>query len=312
MLKLAIVSRDYFVYERLFAALEYANTEVELIYAGDTVDQLVTKHAEIILSEPDVAARFIHNCSTLRWLQSTWAGNNALQHIAKRDYLLSGTKGIFTAQMREYVFAYILYFQRQIAKFKELQSARCWTSMELDTLVGKRIGIMGLGSIGCEIALTAQTFGMHISAITARNTPLEAVEYFTLSERLSFVKDCDYVLNLLPETHDTKGVCDDAFFATMKQSAVFLNAGRGSILLNDQVIIDALNKRTIYAAVLDVFEQEPLSSGHPFYQLKHCYITNHTAAKSAPEKVFSVFTQNLQRFIAAQPLLYEHDFTKGY
>jgi phosphoglycerate dehydrogenase-like enzyme len=107
-------------------------------------------------------------------------------------------------------------------------------------------------------------------------------------------------------------VCDADFFDAMKPTAVFLNAGRGSLIKNDQVLIDALQQGKIKAAVLDVFTQEPLSGTHPFYHLKNCYLTNHTAAVSNPEAVCAVFLQNLERFVASQPLLYQHDFNKGY
>jgi phosphoglycerate dehydrogenase-like enzyme len=133
-----------------------------------------------------------------------------------------------------------------------------------------------------------------------------------LSDKLNFAPNCDVIVNLLPETQDTKGVCGHAFFEAMKSSAVFINAGRGSVLENDEAIIDALRSNAIHAAVLDVFADEPLNSEHPFYQLENCYITNHTAAVSNPQKVFSVFAQNLRRFIVSEPLQYQHNFLKGY
>lgn len=312
MLTLAIVSRNYDVYETYFNTMIPPVDNVELIYAGADPGCETIVDADIVLSEPDIAITFISNCSKLQWLQSTWAGNNKLQEHSKRNYALTGTKGIFTAQMREYVFAYLLYFQRKIPQFIHLQEACNWNALKVDTLADKRIGIMGLGSIGCEIAKTAKTFEMKVSAITAHNTPMPDIDYYHLNDVLEFAEKCDFIVNLLPETPQTIGVCNTAFFDAMKSTAVFINAGRGGVLKSEQTIVDALKVKKIKAAVLDVFMQEPLDNCHPFYKLENCYLTNHTAAVSDPKKVFSIFKHNLLRFTASKPLQYRHDFIKGY
>lgn len=312
MFKFAIVSRDHAVYKTCFDAMANSFTNVELIYCGIDLPQDLAHEIQILLSEPDIAKSLLPHCKSLQWLQSTWAGNNALQHISQRDYRLSGTKGIFGAQMREFVFAYLLYFQRQLASFSELQAQKIWQSERVDTLSAKRLGIMGLGNIGCELATTAEHFGMHISAITTGKQPIDGVDYYSINELKRFAHECDFVVNLLPETALTIGICNAVFFESMKPSAVFINAGRGSILASDHVLIDALRNEHIKAAVLDVFTTEPLPPQHPFYRLKNCYITNHTAAVSAPEKVFTVFEQNLRNYLDQKPLNYEHDFIKGY
>ncbi|WP_371194894.1 D-2-hydroxyacid dehydrogenase [Glaciecola sp. SC05] len=312
MSKLAIVSRDFAIYQKYFETASSLPAAVELIYAGPTSTPDVEQHADILLSEPDIASQFISRCKKLRWLQSAWAGNNKLQKLSKQDYKLTGTKGIYAAQMREYVFAYLLYFQRQIPELQALQASHSWQTMKIATLAGKRLGIMGLGNIGCELARLALNFDMNISAITATNQPLENVDYYSLTDIHRFAHDCDFIVNLLPETQNTVGICNKAFFDAMKSSAIFLNVGRGSILKNDKVLVEALTLKQIKAAVLDVFTEEPLPNNHAFYALENCLITNHTAAVSEPHKVFSVFKNNLQRYSEGQPLLFEHDFLKGY
>ncbi|MFC4702045.1 D-2-hydroxyacid dehydrogenase [Glaciecola siphonariae] len=330
MHKLAIISRDFFLYRDLFASIENDFDTVQLIYAGpamcyenNTAEGNTHTHdtqayvnalneASIVLSEPDIGSDNLDKLSKLKWLQSTWAGNNKLQHHKKRDYMLTGTKGIFAEQMREYVFAYILFFTRQIAQFTSLQGKRLWQQPAIPTLAGKRIGIMGMGSIGIEVAKMAHEFGMTVSAITSQNKVLDEVDYFTLEQRTSFATHCDVIVNLLPETEQTIGVCDEDFFAAMKADAVFINAGRGSVVKSDETLFNTLKEKKIKAAVLDVFTQEPLTANHPFYQLNNCYLTNHTAAVSDPKKVFSVFKDNLQRFVTDAPLLHQHDFVKGY
>jgi phosphoglycerate dehydrogenase-like enzyme len=312
LLNLVIISRDHQAYQLLFEQHCQRFKQIHLSYCGQQANRAKLASAHIILSEPDLAAEFIDRCSSLKWLQSTWAGNNKLQQHLKRDYVLTGVKGIFAQQMREYVMAYVLYFQRQISSFENLQKNLRWDTLPLSTLDGKTLGIMGLGSIGLEVAKTAQHFGMHIRAITRGSQGLKDVNYYPISRLYEFAKDCDYIVNLLPQTPQTERLCTPLFFTTMKRSSVFINAGRGSIVDHEQTLIDALQNNEILAAVLDVFENEPLSAESKLYTAPNCYITNHTAAISQPDRVFSVFLQNLERFTRQQHLLYTHDFHRGY
>jgi phosphoglycerate dehydrogenase-like enzyme len=315
--KFAIVSRDHQIYKELMhkhaqETFPSSLQEVECIFIGAQRADIVEAQADIVLSEPDLADTFIAHCNKLKWLQSTWAGNNVLQKNDKRDYILTGTKGIFSAQMREYVFAYMLHLQREIEQFEHLKHNRSWQQPPIATLSGARLGIIGLGNIGSEIAKTAQDFDMEVSAITMSHRPIANIDYFSLSELTTFAHDCDYIVNLLPETQDTVGICDFRFFEAMKDSAVFINAGRGSVIKDDAMLVSALQNKCIRAAVLDVFKQEPLPAEHPFYKTENCYITNHTAAVSRPKQVFEVFTNNLERFVRNESLQFQHDFEKGY
>lgn len=312
MLNLVIISRDHLAYQLLFEQHCQDMKHIHLSYCGQQATQASLVSAHIILSEPDLVAGFIDQCLSLQWVQSTWAGNNKLQHHPKRNYILTGVKGIFAQQMREYVMAYILYFQRHIASFKNLQKNMTWKTLPLGTLEGKTLGIMGLGSIGLEVAKTAQHFGMCIKAITRNSQELEDVNYYPTSELYTFAKDCDYIVNLLPQTQQTEGLCNSKFFNNMKNSAIFINAGRGSIIDHEQTLVDALQNKQIFAAVLDVFVNEPLAADSKLYTAPNCYITNHTAAMSQPKRVFGVFLQNLERFTQQQTLLYQHDFQRGY
>jgi phosphoglycerate dehydrogenase-like enzyme len=312
LLNLAIISRDHLAYQALFEQHRERLTHINLIFCGKQASDSELKAANIILSEPDLAAQFIEHCTSLQWLQSTWAGNNKLQEHPKRDYLLSGVKGIFAQQMREYVMAYLLYFERKIADFQQLQEAHKWQSQPIGTLYGKTLGIMGLGNIGLEVANTAQHFGMQINAITRSSKQLLNANYFSLSQLSEFVKECDYIVNLLPQTQQTKGLCSPVFFKAMKKTAVFINAGRGSIVDSEHTLVEALQQKEIAGAVLDVFLQEPLAATSRLYQAPNCYITNHTAAVSQSERVFEVFINNLERFTHQQSLMYVHNFECGY
>ena len=307
---IAIVSRDHDAYRELYDANTPA--DAELILCSNTATSDVYENAEILLSEPDVAATFLPRCKSLKWLQSTWAGNNKLQSCTARNYLLTGVKGIFSDKMKEYVFAAILSHYRELNALRDLQSKRQWQSLPGQTLRGLTLGILGFGSIAKALADAAEVFGLNLIGLTTHGGMNGNTYCYASSQKLAFASKCDIVLNLLPDTASTRGFCDSTFFQHMRTNGLFINAGRGSIIDKPQTLIDALDKDEIGAAVLDVFEQEPLSSKHLFYQHAKILITNHSAAVSAPSDVFDVFLTNYQKYLDNQTLLYVHDFDKGY
>ncbi len=312
MIKFSIVSRDHEVYRQLFENNSYLRKHFKLMYCGLLPENTDIKNTEVLLSEPDIALKVLAYCPALRWLQSTWAGNNAIQNSEFRGFNLTGVKGIFGPQMREYVFAYLLFFNRKIEHFKELNKNTQWQQPKIEGLSGKYLGIMGLGNIGQEIANTAKAFDMKVNALCTRRKSSISANFFTLDTIQEFAQSSDFIVNVLPETEKTRGVCNLRFFEAMKQNSVFINAGRGSIIDKPSSLIKALEKKLIKAAVLDVFENEPLDPSHPYYQIENCFITNHTAAVSKPDAVFDVFAKNAKRFKSGETLLYLHDFYKAY
>jgi phosphoglycerate dehydrogenase-like enzyme len=96
-----------------------------------------------------------------------------------------------------------------------------------------------------------------------------------------------------------------------KDFYLLINAGRGTTIV-DNALIDAIKNKTLQAAVLDVFEQEPLPEHHPYWQLDNLYMTQHTAAESLPEDIFPIFQDNYLRYINGSTLHNVLDFAKGY
>lgn len=315
-IKLAIVSRDYKEYLSLFECEAGLQHHYELIYAGPHADSeeflRVQTECEVLISEPDIALEFAHTCDSLQWIQSTWAGNNLLQQNHLEHLQLTGVKGIFAQRMSEYVLSYVLYFHRKIEQYQLLKSKGMWQQLPIDVLSNKVIGIMGLGSIGKQVAMAASHLGMRVVGYSNSLKNIPNVTEFFDDDLHAFAAKCDYLVNLLPETKATVGMCDSQFFRQMKKHSVFINAGRGSIIDEPKSLIHALNSGHLAAAVLDVFEHEPLPQGHPYYLTKNIHISCHTAAVSEPALVFDVFFKNSQRYVQNTELLYLHDFNKGY
>ena len=313
MKNLLIFSRDFKIYvDLLDKDKAFFSSRVKLLYAGQRPMSHDLSKTDILLGEPDLLATVISDYPNIKWVQSTWAGNNKLQEVDYSDYTLTGCKGIFGQQMLEYVLAYLLYFERNVSAYNTLKQEKVWAQLPSSGLKNKTLGIMGLGSIAQEIIAPLQMMGLNIIGLARRPKDIPNVKQYDLASLSEFASKCDYVFNLLPETEQTRGLCNAKFFKSLLPNCIFINAGRGSVIDSPQTIVDALNNKQIRAAVIDVFTQEPLPQNHPYYNCENLTITCHTAAVSAPIKVFEVFVDNLQRYLTNEPLLYTHDFVQGY
>ena len=126
-----------------------------------------------------------------------------------------------------------------------------------------------------------------------------------------FAADLDYLVAVMPNTAATRHIVDAALLQALPARAVFVNPGRGSVV-DEPALAGALREGRLAAAVLDVFEQEPLPSDHVLWRTPNVLITSHTAALSAPEDIAPVFVDNYRRFVRGEPLKYRVDFDRGY
>lgn len=267
----------------------------------------------IILGSPAEVAQILPHAQQLQWVQSTFAGVNPLcVSEIRTDYTLTGVKEVFGPLMSEYVFAYIFAIERHIFETREHQAQSIWTNIPYRSLQGMTIGICGLGSIGTHIAKTAKHFGMHVMGYKNTATPHPEVEQVYTRNRLNeFLEQLDYLVITLPNTPQTKHLIDTEALKRMKPDSVLINVGRGRVI-DETALMTALQKNRLRAAVLDVFQKEPLPPEHPLWQLPNVFITPHNAAYSFPKDIVRIFVENYQRFIERRPLKYVVDFERGY
>ena len=128
---------------------------------------------------------------------------------------------------------------------------------------------------------------------------------------LDFAKGLDYFVSVLPNTSETRHIINAALLEALPPHAVFVNVGRGSAL-DESALIHALETKKIAAAVLDVFEQEPLPKEHPFWNTPNLLLTFHTSAPSLPEDIAKLFIENYHRYLNEEELMYRVDFVRGY
>jgi phosphoglycerate dehydrogenase-like enzyme len=302
-------------YRELVEAARLPNLEIVSSTTGDDLPDAAAA-CDLIFGDPSIVARVLPRMNAVRWVQATWAGVEPLLDPAlRRDYVLTNARGVFGALMSEYVFGYLLATERLMFQKYESQKAACWDHGAPGSLRGKRIGLIGVGTIGAALARTAKHFGMHVKGYTrASETCADVDEYFHAPiDRVSdaFAGDLDYLVTIAPNTNATRHVVDARFLAALPPRAVLVNPGRGS-LVDEAALVDALASRRLAGAVLDVFETEPLPADHILWRTPNVLVTSHTAALSFPQDIAPLFIENYRRFAAGQPLKYVVDFDAGY
>ena len=265
--------------------------------------------AHIVLGAPHHIAQVMPHCPNLIWAQSTWAGVNPLLMMGRRDYVLTALKGVFGQSMAEYAMAWLLAYARGVLKRSH---QRHWSPQADEGLAGKLLGIMGTGSIGAAIAVTAKHFGMQVRGLNTDGRSIVPFDScYPIANRRAFADGLDAVISVLPATPQTDRLIDESLLSRLAPGALLINVGRGNVV-DDAALLRALDDGLLQAAILDVFEQEPLPEQHPFWTREDVIVTSHTAAPTPPAAAVSVFMENYWRFTRGEPLLHRVDFDRGY
>ena len=303
MPKLRILSKNAVEYRCLIEVAHLPDLE---ILSAPGLD------ADILFGEPNLIWEELASFPALAWVQATWAGvEPLLDHVLRRDYILTNARGVFGPLMSEFVFGYLLLHERKMLQRLESQKEHRWDSTLTGTLRGKTVGLLGVGSIGAELARTAKFFGMNVRGFTRSSESCTDVNEYFHADLLAFVSALDYFVSVLPNTTETHHIIDAQVLTALPNHAIFINVGRGNAV-DESALVDALETGAIAGAVLDVFEQEPLPAGHPLWSAPNTFITSHTSAPSFPEDVVKVFIENYQFYVEGKPLKYQVDFERGY
>ena len=271
--------------------------------------EIDTSAVELVVGAPPDLAAIIPRCPQLRWVQSTWAGIDAIAHFASETLQITPLKGVFGPAMTEYVMGWLLAIERNVIN---RASHTDWTPSLEPRITGKRLGIMGTGGIGTAIAFVAKPFGLEVIGL---NSDGRAVDGFTAcyrsADRLAFAEGLDYLVSVLPQTAQTDNLIDHEVLMRLNPGAIVINAGRGNAVVEADLIA-SLDAGHVRAAVLDVFREEPLPPDDPLWSTPGVYVTSHTAGPTPDEAFAEVFERNLKRYIAGEPLTDAVQPGRGY
>lgn len=240
----------------------------------------------------------------LQWIQATTTGVDYLINLPflRKEVLLTSTRGIHAPQMSEMAILLMLALSRNLPRVIRNQGQRVWERWSGKLLYQKKVGIIGLGVIGKEIAKKCKTFGMTIYGVATQKRETEGVDYSYGTEGLSEVlKEVDYLILVVPNTPQTRKMIGAKELSMMKPTAYLINIARGETV-DEEPLAHALRTGRIAGAALDVFNTEPLPADHPFWELENMILTPHLGGMSENyvTQVLSIFEENLRRFLRGE------------
>ncbi len=260
----------------------------------------------------------------LRWIHSPAAAVHQLMfpELIESEIVLTNAREVHGPVVAEHVIALIFALAKKIPGSVQLQQRYIWGQQILwdefprvREVAGATVGLVGLGSIGRSVVRIAKALGMRVIAV--REHPEKGSEgadaVYGPAEIDAVFRESDYVVLAAPVTGATKAIANAERFGQMKPDACLINVGRGP-LVDESALAEALRAKKIGGAALDVFPKEPLAADSPLWDLPNLLITPHTAALTDKlwERHYALFSENLRRYQAGQPLQSIVDKHKGY
>lgn len=260
----------------------------------------------------------------LRWVHTSAVAVETicLPELSARGVLVTNSRGIQAVPIAEHVMAVVLALAKQLPHAIDAQRGHRWAQNDFVgdrlpwMLQGRTLGLVGVGTIGSEIARRANAFGMRVIALRRRadRGAVMGIERILPSSELdALLAGADIVVIAAPLTPETQGLLGAAQFARMKRGSILVNVGRARIL-DHAALADSLRAGHLAGAALDVFPQEPLPPENVLWALSNVIITPHTSGFRSGhwDDVVGLFADNLGRFERGETLRFRVDPSLGY
>jgi len=217
---------------------------------------------------------------------------------------LTNARGVFSEILGEFAIAAVLFFAKGLRRMVRSQEAGVWDQFDTVEVAGQTVGVIGVGDIGNAVARRAEAMGMRVMGLGRADGP---------ERKRDLLARSDFVVLSTPLTPETRGFMGEAELHAMKPEAVLINVGRGP-LVDEAALIAALRERRIGGAALDVFNQEPLPAGHPYFALDNLLLSPHSADHTPDwqQRAMRLFLDNFERYRKGEPLRNVVDKPRGY
>lgn len=296
---------------------EYADDEVIFMSNDEMIAHSeIMAEAEIINIHPYMLKKdFLDTCKKVKWIQTPAAGVDGadLEEMKRRGIIFTNGTGNMSVSIAEDVFCKMMMFSRRMPEYAAAKKKHEWITFGQDpwmSVVGKdlytkKLGLIGDGAIAVDIAKRAKAFEMEVLTYGLYNGNCEYWDHFyDNKEGLdTLLKESDYVVTVVPLNDATRHMMDLEAFKKMKTDAMFLNAARGPIVVEND-LITALETGEIAAAALDVFEVEPLPTESKLWDLDNVFITTHKAGAgdSWVKRLKQLYIENLDAYKVGKPM----------
>ena len=245
----------------------------------------------------------------LKWVQGVSAGHDHINsgELKEAGIALTTAKGIASDAIAEFVFSRLLQEVKHLRKLDAQQRERVWQAKFGNQLKGKTIGIVGVGSIGEEIANRAKAFGMRVLGSRKRlelSAPDSVDRLYSFSDIDVLLGESDVVVMAAPSTIETRDLFDESKFSKMKRGSIFVNVARG-IHVVEADLATYLSNGHLRAAILDVVRNEPLGVHSDLWAMPNLYLSPHCSVSfdNYERNAIDLFIRNAIRLLGGDELI---------
>jgi phosphoglycerate dehydrogenase-like enzyme len=281
---------------------------------GATRPAAVPADAEVLvtmLDAPDSVEALL--VAPVPWVHTLSAGVDGFPMAAARGKVVTCSRGASSVAMSEWVLAMMLAFEKRLPASWVTEPPVQWNTASLGVLAGRTVGIVGLGSIGTEVARRALAFDMEVLGLRRSHSPAPLPGIRLASSLASLLAASDHVVVCAPATADTAHLIDAHALASCRRGVHLVNVARGT-LVDQRALLHALDDGTVAMASLDVVDPEPLPADHPFYAHPRVRVSPHISwsGPTSLTRTMDLFVDNLRRHRAGEALHGVVDLDAGY
>ena len=290
------------------ASLQQEFSNCELRQGDDaSLDSRWLSQVDGVFTEEAIPDELVQRMTSLKWLHVTRGGVNVYltPSVKARPIQVTGSKGIHGTVFSEFALASIFMLAKKLPECMEAQRQKKWQKLQPLEVEGKTVGIVGLGTVGLELARKAKALGMRVIATrrTATTKPDYVDELGTPEFLPRLLAESDYVVLLLASVPSSFNIIGENELRLLKSSAYLINL-TGGRTVEEKLLVRALKEKWFAGAVLDAFERQPLPEDSELWSLPNVIITPRIAGITSQKwpAVLPVFKDNLRRFLAGKPL----------
>ncbi len=265
----------------------------------------------IVLAGDSYTNEFIKKVSKIpavRWAHTEDAGTDGFfyESMRAKGATVTHSPGANAVEVAEFAFSLILWSAKRLGEFRDNQREHLWKKLKLESFRDKTLLVVGLGTIGGQIASLAKSFGMQVLGIRRSPGAVTDIDHQgTLAELARFLSQADFIVLALPSTQETHGLIGKNELALMKPTATLINVARGAII-DVPALKEALVAGQIRQACLDVLPNEPWPAEDALWDVPNLFLTPHNAWSSSLylPRVAKLWVENLRRYVRGEELLY--------
>lgn len=274
--------------------------------------------AEVLFDFPSGYVRDLATVAPrLRWLQATSAGIGQFVErlgLDRTGITFTTASGVHARPLADFCLMAMLMFAKDYTWMERDKKAKRWERYCGEELTGKTLAIIGLGRVGREVAHQGKRMDMRVTGMRRSDIGAPDVDrVFDRRELHEMLREADFVVLAAPHTSETDGIIGENELALMKPTAVLINIGRGA-LVDEDALIRALQHKRLAGAALDVLRDEPPPQESPLWDMPNVILSPHSASTVTHEnaRITEIFCDNLQRYLAGEPLRNVLDKEKLY